>query len=121
MGYEKNAGDEMSWLNWIPSGGVVVMVTDNLAEKTPKGIICTKKSLLPDIIKVVYPQFEKFTDEAKERALIFISRMNPDIRVQTPVKENSNGSERQGKNTAVSYVVEKGVPLLIPEYKFISE
>ena len=25
-GNEKNAGDEMNWLNWIPSGGTVVIV-----------------------------------------------------------------------------------------------
>ena len=81
QGIEKNAGDEMNWLNWIPSGGIIVIVPDETTNTSQKGIIFTKQTELPDIIKAVYPQFAKFSDDARERALIFISKMNPDVRV----------------------------------------
>ncbi len=118
-GNEKNAGDEMNWLNWIPSGGVVVIVTDEALYKGQKGVVCTKRTSLPDIIKVVYPQFDRFSEEAKDRALIFISRMNPDIHVRYSAWSDSG--ESQMRPGTASYIVEKGVPVLIPEYKFISE
>ena len=117
-GNEKNAGDEMNWLNWIPSGGAVVIITDGTPDKVQKGIVFTKQTALHDIIKVVYPQFGKFSEEAKERALIFISKINPDIQVR--YTDNSSADNRKPAGS-VSYIVEKGVPVLIPEYKFISE
>ncbi|MEI8224371.1 MAG: hypothetical protein WCG82_00415 [Bacteroidota bacterium] len=59
----------------------------------------------------------KFSEEAKERTLIFISKMNPYIR-QTSISE----PDRKGKIiTKVSYKAEKGQPILIPLLKFISE
>ena len=119
QGNEKNAGDEMNWLNWIPSGGIVVIVPDETTGTSQKGIVFTKMTGLQDIIKVVYPQFAKFSQDARERALIFISKMNPSVHVSflnetgnSPVADQVNG---------VTYIVEKGQPILIPEYKFISE
>ena len=119
QGNEKNAGDEMNWLNWIPSGGIVVIVPDETTGTSQKGIVFTKMTGLQDIIKVVYPQFAKFSQDARERALIFISKMNPSVHVSflnetgnSPVADQVNG---------VNYIVEKGQPILIPEYKFISE
>ena len=72
----------MNWLNWIPSGGVIVIVADETTNTSQKGIVFTKQTELPDIIKVVYPQFAKFSEDARERALIFISKMNPDIHIK---------------------------------------
>ncbi len=118
-GIEKNAGDEMNWLNWIPSGGIIVIVPDETTNTSQKGIIFTKQTELPDIIKVVYPQFTRFSDDARERALIFISKMNPDVRVFRASGENP-GANGIGSGK-ISYIAEKGVPILIPEYKFISE
>ena len=118
-GIEKNPGDEMNWLNWIPSGGVIVIVADETTGTSQKGIVFTRQAELSDIIKVVYPQFTKFSEDAKERALIFISKMNPDIHIKYP-----NGvSIAQGIDPVnnVEYFAEKGRPILIPEYKFISE
>lgn len=119
QGNEKNAGDEMNWLNWIPSGGIVVIVPDETTVTSQKGVVFTKLTALPDIIKVVYPQFAKFSPEAIERALIFISKMNPSVHV----KFMNGGDNTPGTDpgSGVTYIVEKGQPVLIPEYKFISE
>ena len=118
-GSEKNAGEEMNWLNWIPSGGVVVFVQNEKTNTSQKGAVFTKHTGLTEIIKVVYPQFAKFSEEAKERALIFISKMNPHISV-TSVSEKSKTGDIE-LLTTVSYTAEKGGTILIPEYKFISE
>jgi hypothetical protein len=115
QGCEKNVGDEMNWLNWIPSGGVVVIVPDEKTGTTQKGVMYSKQDGLPDIIKMVYPQFAKFSDDAQQRALIYISRMNPSVRVTC---KSSGGPEQD--NMAI-YTAEKGKPILIPDYKFISE
>ena len=118
QGSEKNAGDEMNWLNWIPSGGIVVIVQDEAANKSQKGVIFTKQTGLAEIIKVVYPQFTKFSADARERALIFISKMNPAVHVNY-LRE---GDARVGEDTdSVTFTAEKGQPILVPEYKFISE
>ena len=66
----------MNWLNWIPSGGVIVAVQNENSNAGLKGVIYTKQTKLAEIISVVYPQFKNFSEEAKERALIFISKMN---------------------------------------------
>jgi len=108
-GNQKDAGEEMNWLNWIPSGGTVVVVQDEKPNPPIKGIIYTKNTGLSDIISAVYPQFTGFSQEAKERDLVFISRANPFIHVTT-----ENGQ-------SVSYTAEKGKPILIPLLKFISE
>jgi hypothetical protein len=115
QGCEKNAGDEMNWLNWIPSGGVVVIVPDEKTATTRNGVIYSRQDGLPDIIKAVYPQFATFSDDARQRALIYISRMNPSVRVTY----GTTATTDQG-NTA-TYTALKGKPILIPEYKFISE
>lgn len=109
-GSEKNAAEEMNWLNWIPSGGTVVIVQEDKIASGNKGIIYTNNPELEQIIIAVYPQFVKFSQDAKERALIFISKANPFVHV-TPASD-------QGK---ISYTAEKGQPILIPLLKFISE
>jgi hypothetical protein len=119
LGSEKNAGDEMNWLNWIPSGGIVVIVPDETTNTSQKGIVYTKQTGLPEIIKAVYPQFAKFSADARERALIFISKMNPDIKVSSFIA--GNRGEEPVEVDRLTYIAEKGVPILIPEYKFISE
>ena len=106
----KDAGEEMNWLNWIPSGGTVVIVQDEKIIPGNKSIIYTNTPELEQIIKAVYPQFVKFSQEAKERALVFISKANPYVHV-TPASDQSK----------VSYTAEKGQPILIPLLKFISE
>jgi len=111
LGSEKNAGEEMNWLNWIPSGGTVVVSSDKSAANYPKGTIVTSKTELRDIISLVYPVFPSFSDEAKERALTFISKMNPGIHVSTA----------SGTIANMVFTAEKGQPILIPLLKFISE
>jgi len=109
LGGERNAGDEMNWLNWIPSGGTVVIIQNEGTKPGLKGVVYTKQTTLPEIISAVYPQFPGFSQEAKERALIFISKMNPSVVV--------SGNQ----NTGISYTSEKGQSILIPLLKFISE
>jgi len=111
-GNEKNAGEEMNWLNWIPSGGTVVVVPEDNSNVTLKGAIISMKSSLTDVIAAVYPQFSNFSPEAKDRALLFIGKANPYVR-QEIVEQN-------GKQT-ILYTAEKGQPILIPLLKFISE
>ena len=119
QGNERDTGEEMNWLNWIPSGGTVVIVQSENTNTSLKGIIFTKHTGLADIIKVVYPQFENFSDEAKDRALIFISKMNPYVRVVSISGQSTEGDKEI--ITKVSYTAEKGQPILIPLLKFISE
>jgi hypothetical protein len=116
QGSEKNAGDEMNWLNWIPSGGTVVVSQEGNTPAWPKGTIVTNKTELYDLITTVYPVFAKYSDEAKERAITFISKMNPYVKV-TEISDQGD----QTKVTKVSYTAEKGKPILIPLIKFISE
>jgi beta-galactosidase len=118
QGSEKNAGDEMNWLNWIPSGGTVVIFDDGSIPAV-KGAIMTGKNELADLIAVVYPTFVKFSDEAKERALIFISKANPYIKINSISEQSSTGNKE--KSTKVTYMAEKGQPILIPLLKFIAE
>jgi hypothetical protein len=113
-GNEKDAGDEMNWLNWIPSGGTVVVVQDDKIIQVPKGVILTKNADLKDIISAVYPQFAGFSTEAKERALLFTGKVNPYV-------HHTTGSTKEGDLQSMSYVAEKGQPILVPLLKFISE
>jgi hypothetical protein len=114
-GVEKNAGEEMNWLNWIPSGGTVVIVQGDKTNPGLKGVVFAKSTRLEDIISVVYPQFVNFSQEAKDRALGFISRMNPYLHISTV------GQEDKIKQTSVTYTADKDQPILIPLLKFISE
>ncbi len=115
QGCEKNAGDEMNWLNWIPSGGTVIIYNDNKNIQVPKGTMITGKNDLAEMITVVYPAFVNFSTVAKERALIFIGKMNPYIHI------TSIGGQDQEKVPVLTYKAEKGKPILIPLLKFISE
>jgi hypothetical protein len=118
-GSEKNAGEEMNWLNWIPSGGTVVIVQNEKTNANLKGVILTKNSGLSDIISAVYPQFGNFSQEAKERALIFVSKVNPYVHTSPTGDQNHDGDKL--KETSIVYSAEKGQPILIPLLKFISE
>ena len=119
MEAKRTPGEEMNWLNWIPSGGTVVIFNDGGKIPAVKGAMMTGKNELTDIIAVVYPTFAKFSEEAKERALIFISRANPYIKISSVSEQSSEGNKE--KITKVSYIAEKGQPILIPLLKFISE
>ncbi len=119
LGNEKNAGDEMNWLNWIPSGGTVVISSDKSSGTYPKGTIITTKTQLLELICLVYPVFPTYSNEAKERALTFTSKMNPYIHV-SPENLIDSGSEGVIPGN-ISYTAEKGQPILIPLLKFISE
>ena len=118
-GSEKNAGEEMNWLNWIPSGGTVVMVQSEKPGANLKGVILTNNTGLAEIISAVYPQFAKFSQEAKERALIFVSKVNPYVHAASISDQSREGNNAEQTN--VSYTAEKGQPILIPLLKFISE
>jgi hypothetical protein len=119
QGSEKDAGEEMNWLNWIPSGGTVVISTDKNSTIYPKGTIITSKTELPDIIISVYPVFKTFSEDAKDRALTFIIKMNPYIHVTSNNGQYSE-SDKEKSNRSI-YVAEKGQPVLVPLLKFISE
>ena len=108
QGSEKNAGDEMNWLNWIPSGGTVVVVQDENTNTGPRGVVFTKKTSLDDIITTVYPQFTGFSEYGRERALTFIAKMNPYVT-----------ADYSGRT--ISYSAKKGEMVLIPLFRFISE
>ncbi len=118
-GSEKNPGDEMNWLNWIPSGGTVIVSQEGNTPVWPKGTIITSKTALYDLIAAVYPVFDKYSDEAKQRALVFISKMNPHIVVTEVTAQAREGDQK--KVTSVAYTAERGKPILIPLIKFISE
>ena len=118
-GIEKNAGDEMNWMNWIPSGGIVIISQDGALPVWPKGIIVTNKTNLAELITLVYPVFVNYDADAKERALTFTSKMNPYIKVESASEQSREGDKQ--KVTTVSYTAIKGKPILIPLIKFISQ
>lgn len=118
-GIEKNPGDEMNWLNWIPSGGTVVVSREGNSSVWPKGTIITSKTDLYDLITAVYPVFDKYSSDAKQRALTFISKMNPYIVVTDMSDQYREGDQK--KTNSVKYTAERGKPILIPLIKFISE
>ena len=118
-GGEKNAGEEMNWLNWIPSGGTVVISVSNNKVAYPKGTIITSLTDLPEMIALVYPIFKTYSDDGKERALTFISKMNPYIKVNSISEQSREGDKK--KVITVTYSAEKDKPILIPLIKFISD
>jgi hypothetical protein len=118
-GNEKDAGEEMNWLNWIPSGGTVVIVQSENTSLNPKGAVSAKSTDLSAIISVVYPQFVNFSPEAKVRALTFISKANPYVHTSSVNDQSREGDNAKQPN--ISYTAEKGQPILIPLLKFISE
>ena len=118
-GMEKNAGDEMNWMNWIPSGGTVVISQDGALPSWPKGTIITNKTDLVQLITLVYPVFVNYDADARERALTFTGKMNPYITVKSVSDQSREGDKE--KKTEVTYTVEKGKPILIPLIKFISQ
>ncbi len=115
-GNEKNAGEEMNWMNWIPSGGIVIVSQDAGGRTWPKGTVITNKTRLDDLIAAVHPVFSKYNSEARERALTFVGKMNPSVTSAT-VREIVNGTEVE----SIIYTAEKGKPILVPELKFISQ
>ncbi|HEX2922070.1 MAG TPA: hypothetical protein VHO50_12980, partial [Bacteroidales bacterium] len=112
QGEPKNAGDEMNWLNWIPSGGTVVICSDEMKLPPAKGVIITDKNKLTDIISIVHPAFTGFSADARERAMDFITKMNPYV-----FKNQKGGNDKE----SAIILAEKGKPVLIPLLKFISE
>jgi hypothetical protein len=116
-GSEKSSVDEMNWLNWIPSGGTVVVATGKKTAAFPKGTITTDKTSLAEVISLVHTGFPSFSDEAKERALTFIGKMNPYVKISEISETDSEGK----KVTKITYTAEKGEPILIPLLKFIAE
>jgi hypothetical protein len=107
-GSEKNAGDEMNWMNWIPSGGTVIVSQESSVNNWPKGTLITDKDELPDLIAAVYPVFVNYNYAARERALTFVSKMNPYV--------------HQEKSAAgIIYRAERDKPVLIPLQKFIAQ
>ncbi|HBE41525.1 MAG TPA: hypothetical protein DDW27_10035, partial [Bacteroidales bacterium] len=115
-GNEKNSVDEMNWLNWIPSGGTVAVLQSDKMPVWPKGTIVTSKTGLDDLITAVHPVFAKYNAEAKERAMVFIAKMNPYVKIYE-TSEIKDGK----KVTNYTYIVERSKPVLIPFIKFISE
>ena len=119
QGEEKNAGDELNWMNWIPSGGTIVIYQPGAKQQNIKGVIITDKSDLSDLISMLYPSFTGYSAEGKERALNFTSKMNPYIK-SNQVKGQSGGIANSIPE-GTSYPAIPGQPILIPLLKFISE
>lgn len=103
-------------MNWIPSGGIVIVSQDAGGRTWPKGTVITNKTRLDDLIAAVHPVFSKYNSEARERALTFVGKMNPSVTSAT-VREILNGTEVE----SIIYTAEKGKPILVPELKFISQ
>jgi len=116
-GNEKNAGEEMNWLNWIPSGGIVVVSADKNTGSYPKETIVTAYADLNDLIALVYPVYRNFSAEARERALTFIGKMNPYVRQTFVMEKDDEGKSYQ----KILYSAQKEQPILIPLLKFIAE
>ena len=95
-------------MNWIPSGGIVIVSQEDGSREWPAGTIITGKDRLEDLIAEVHPAFVKYGDFARERALTFVSKMNPYVH---QVKEDGS----------IIYRAEKGKPILIPLIKFIAQ
>ncbi|HEX2967941.1 MAG TPA: glycoside hydrolase family 2 TIM barrel-domain containing protein [Bacteroidales bacterium] len=114
-GNEKNAGDEMNWMNWIPSGGTVVYFSENTGAPPIKGTLFSSKGDLTEMISLVHPGFSKLSKEAQSRAIEFIAKMNPFIHaeIQSEIIDGTVVTKTQ-------YIAEKGKPVLIPLYKFIA-
>ena len=108
-----------NWMNWIPSGGIVIISQDGALPVWPKGTIVTNKTNLAELITLVYPVFVNYDADAKERALTFTSKMNPYIKVESASEQSREGDKQ--KVTTVSYTAIKGKPILIPLIKFISQ
>lgn len=119
LGSNRNAGDEMNWLNWIPSGGSVVISRPEGKISGIKGAKVTEKKDLSDLITLVYPSFTNFSEDARERALLFISKMNPYIKTQ--IITDRTYPEKKEVKASILYTAERGEPILIPDFKFISE
>lgn len=115
-GYRKNAIDEMNWLNWIPSGGTVAVRQKAGHHLWPKGTVITATGDLAEMIAAVHPVFRKYSREAKERALVFIAKMNPYI-----IKGDTGGHQDDSEAGNFKYTAGESVPVLIPFLKFISE
>jgi hypothetical protein len=113
-GSEKDAGTEMNWLNWIPSGGTVVYYGEGTKGQ---GVVISDKNELTDLIALVHPQFKTFSEDGRVRAIEFITKMNPYVHTDEISEVNSNGK----KVIKTSLKAEKGKPVLIPLYKFIAE
>jgi hypothetical protein len=109
-GNEKNAEEEMNWLNWIPSGGTVIYYLPEKNKYQVDGLV-SRSNDLAGLIAQVHPDFIKFSDDAKTRAIEFITRMNPFVHL----KETSEGG------VSALPKAEEGKPVLIPLLKFISE
>lgn len=107
QGEAKDAGDEMNWLNWIPSGGTVVYCDPDLKVAKVTGTMVTSKDDLNDIITLVYPEFTRLSEDAKARANDFIARMNPWVHPKV--------------GFAGGFTAERSKPVLIPLFKFIAE
>jgi hypothetical protein len=68
------------------------------------------------MIEAVHPVFRRYSREAKERALVFIAKMNPYIRI------SDAGRLQDGEESGIfKYTAEESMPVLIPFLKFISE
>jgi hypothetical protein len=109
-GNEKDAEEEMNWLNWIPSGGTVIYYVRE-KDPYPEDGLVSQNNDLASLIAEVHPVFSKFSDDAKTRAIEFITRMNPYV--------HRKDAPEKGKE-AVS-TAEEGKPVLIPLLKYISE
>ena len=120
QGSEKDAGDEMNWLNWIPSGGTVVIAVSNNKVAYPKGTIITSLTDLPEDDCAWFTRFSKpIRMTEKNVHLTFISKMNPYIKVNSISEQSREGDKK--KVTTVTYTAEKDKPILIPLIKFISD
>ncbi len=117
LGSEKNAGDEMNWLNWIPSGGMIICSNEKGKSSQVEGILFTEKDELQDLIVAVHPDFINFSPEGRERAIEFITKMNPFVHLTAVSEIDKDGQ----KITKISIKAERDKPVLIPLYKFIEE
>jgi len=125
QGMDKNIASESAYVKSMPKGGcsVVIVNAQNTTEsgiqkstrnaKVAEPIVYTNLSELSEIVALVMPQFNILSEDKKAKTLVYISSINPFIKVSVKSDQSREGDKK--KTTTVTYKVEKQKLILIPE------
>ncbi|MDP4292675.1 MAG: DUF4982 domain-containing protein, partial [Bacteroidota bacterium] len=125
QGMDKNVATERMLLKSIPHDNCAIVVLlgkdstgSDLQDKqdgkvVDKNVVYTRLSDLSELVASVSPVFKSFGEDRKARALEFISKINPFIKVSVKSDQSREGDKK--KTTTVDYKMEKQQPILIPE------
>ena len=113
-GDEKRFPAEKQWLSSIPADGKIVIVAN--ADRAKNDIIYASESQFDELVSIVQPDFRRLSDEKKEAVLNYLSRINPYVRRKVfKISSPRIDGKRPNPLESVSYEVQKGKPVLIPE------